>query len=365
MSLSNHTGYSGSPNTTSDAPTNHGAPEKRYRATSSDRTTPGDASPAPKRQEIDFVPTMGGLAPELSPPLYDRSLQALPFLKLPAEVRNMVYDLASEESIKQKDGDYSPPRLTKRGKRQTSAGPFFSSRRVFHGLTQVCRQLRAEFRPLYIERNEVCVRADESVEYISMMWKLAVEGAPARRLTARIAADVSSGIRNDVLPMLRLCSTFMTMSARFFSPWFHSMSRGEYEVVNEDLKSMFTDDCSEWLSLYDEHLTEVRVEVPQGFPLVTFYFKQGFHSENMVEMCHGRRYKYTMMIFSTIEENGRTSEVSTPFSWLANSMSLVDFLEEIARRRWHDRGMHDFDDWYGGLGNRRVVSKGPASGLSS
>ncbi|KAL1610578.1 hypothetical protein SLS60_002248 [Paraconiothyrium brasiliense] len=314
------------------------ARKKWQRSTFGDPAATGDASSGPK----------------LSPPLHDRKLKPFPFLKLPAEVRNMVYDLASEESVDDKDRDvYGPPSLTKRYIHQTPAGSFSSSRRVFLGLTQVCRQLRSEFRPLYIERNEVCVRADESADYIKLMWQLAAEGAPTRGLITRVAADVSLGmnIDVDVLPILKVCGNRTAISARFFSRRVHSMSVGVHKSVNTDLKALFTEDRSKWLSFYNEHLSQVTLTLHKNLPLVAFYFKEGFNFENVVELYHMGRYKQTMMLFGIIEASGGISWDDTSLPWL-----IRESFERVPGQEL-SHGMHDFDDWYGRVGNRRVVSK--------
>ncbi|KAF2438133.1 hypothetical protein P171DRAFT_449356 [Karstenula rhodostoma CBS 690.94] len=258
-------------------------------------------------------------------------------------LRNKVYDLATEKPIGNQEHKFSANiRLTRNYKH---GGPvlYLASRRLFHGLTQVCRQLRAEFRPLYIERNEVCVGAEESAEYVKMMWTLALEDAPVRRLAANIAVDVRRGFEVDILPTLRFIGTRSTISARFIHLGDRRSSSSYSLAVNKDLKAMFTDDRSKWLGLYNEHITKITVKYPRRFPLVEISFKQGFLSQNVLEFCHGRRYKFIMVFLHMIDAAGSQSMDWSPIEWLDEGLDR----DSVQPHRRSNRGdCYDFYDLF-------------------
>jgi hypothetical protein len=163
-----------------------------------------------------------------------------PFLALPGEVRNKIYEYAAE-SISQ------PPTFSKHPKRRSA-----SQRPLFLGLTQVCRQIRTEYLPLYRSRTIHIVGVDEATKYIdTFFWAETVDSAllniPKYEGTFYVQipdyfwAGYADGepqydIPIDILPLLR----FAIRAPRFD---FHFMSVEYYpytKVWHQCGQSVFT-----------------------------------------------------------------------------------------------------------------------------
>jgi hypothetical protein len=255
----------------------------------------------------------------------------------------MVYNLATEELVY--DREFAM--VTKKYKHER-AYLNYPSRRLFHGLTQVCRQLRDEFRPLYIERNEICVRAEESAEYIWMMWDLATQGAPIRLFAARVAVVLDRNDKVDILSTHKICGISSMISARFIDSRYRNTQDWQHSVVNMDLQAMFTDDRSKWLGLYHGNFTKVTMSFPTRLPVVEITLKKGFIANNMLQVCHGARYKFIMVVIRWTTSDGTKGQAKTPLVWLAKSLNSSSF--KVQRFRLTDvyADRHLADD-YGGF----------------
>ncbi|KAF2249769.1 hypothetical protein BU26DRAFT_563662 [Trematosphaeria pertusa] len=80
-----------------------------------------------------------------------KNSKAFPFLELPAEVRNRIYEFAVENNR---------VRIAKRpGKGCTP---------IFLNFTKVCRLIRTEYRPLYLRRTHALVTLADVDSYVSV-----------------------------------------------------------------------------------------------------------------------------------------------------------------------------------------------------
>ncbi|PVI05312.1 hypothetical protein DM02DRAFT_725273 [Periconia macrospinosa] len=88
-----------------------------------------------------------------------RQKRVTSLLDLPAEIRNRIYDFATERT----NLPTCAPLLVHHGRRsprRTRPWPAanFWSFRLFFGLTQVCRQIRAEYRPMWLSNSTVRIK---------------------------------------------------------------------------------------------------------------------------------------------------------------------------------------------------------------
>jgi len=89
-----------------------------------------------------------------------------------------------------------------------------NSNRPLLGLTQTCRQIRAEFLPMYMDNLHVvisCTHVDKYVDLFVLQGKQAEEVEHAQCSMSILATDQDTnfrieGINVDLLPLLRLCS---------------------------------------------------------------------------------------------------------------------------------------------------------------
>ncbi|KAI4910855.1 hypothetical protein J4E90_007111 [Alternaria incomplexa] len=84
------------------------------------------------------------------------SVPTSPLLKLPGELRNRIYNYAQEPR------DVHLTRKPTQQHEQTN-----KTHRQFFGLTQVCRQLRSEYLPMYMAQTKVHIQCVDSLLYIN------------------------------------------------------------------------------------------------------------------------------------------------------------------------------------------------------
>ena len=84
------------------------------------------------------------------------------------EIRNRIYDFCKEKS-----GRYSnqPPPLRKIKIRQVLP-EFLLRARTFFSLTQACKQIRLEYRPLWLRQSRVLVDIDDLEEFLSTFYRI-------------------------------------------------------------------------------------------------------------------------------------------------------------------------------------------------
>ncbi|KAF2792520.1 hypothetical protein K505DRAFT_362834 [Melanomma pulvis-pyrius CBS 109.77] len=97
----------------------------------------------------------------------------LRFMDIPAELRNLIYEYCVEEPrctfstktvyLTKRKPDQDAVHTVRRGRRKQWIRQFFA-------LTQVCRQIRSEFRPIYMKDNQTWIRIKDSAEYIETFF---------------------------------------------------------------------------------------------------------------------------------------------------------------------------------------------------
>ncbi|KAI8930993.1 hypothetical protein NX059_012004 [Plenodomus lindquistii] len=116
----------------------------------------------------DIAISMNTLSISASDLVEEASKSENVFLTLPGEIRNRIYSYAVEtlEDTPVLRPEYKPSTLCA-GCSQWKDNPCRPpNRRNYFSLTQTCRQIRTEFRPLYHTRTEVHVRSYDIVEYM-------------------------------------------------------------------------------------------------------------------------------------------------------------------------------------------------------
>ncbi|KAF2792518.1 hypothetical protein K505DRAFT_338611 [Melanomma pulvis-pyrius CBS 109.77] len=134
------------------------------------------------------------------------------FLDLLPELRNRVYYFAFESTAAH-IRPYRPYTVI-----QTA--PSIRKRR-FYGLTQVCRQIREEFRPIYMEENEVHINPDYATRYIETFFSLLSSDDPeAKKLLGNFALDLDVPQFSclSLIPLLQLILDALGVKWKFTGP---------------------------------------------------------------------------------------------------------------------------------------------------
>jgi hypothetical protein len=128
-----------------------------------------------------------------------------------AELRNRMYDFTKEMEFE----PCFPPPLFTRIKPDMKGRPPYS--RAFFALTQTCKQLRLEFRPLWLRDSSVQLKFDDIVPFVATFYPLVAEYDNAPKLLViswhhdyeERDSDLDD-VLFDITPLLRLrafCST--------------------------------------------------------------------------------------------------------------------------------------------------------------
>ncbi|KAH7130376.1 hypothetical protein B0J11DRAFT_566412 [Dendryphion nanum] len=155
-----------------------------------------------------------------------------PFLKLPGELRNRVYDYCvstPQQALLQL--------LPRRHSLRSCQSPEKISKqhRKFTGLTQVCRQLRWEFRPLYMLAQEIGLDFTKINEYLNTFYPPGTpENSRAGNITVAISGRVTPFERRpegvDVCLMLDVWANSWRIEAgfgRYYCPTYEPAGDGE------------------------------------------------------------------------------------------------------------------------------------------
>ncbi|XP_014557250.1 hypothetical protein COCVIDRAFT_15477 [Bipolaris victoriae FI3] len=142
------------------------------------------------------------------------------FLNMPPEVRNKIYEQMNEDGpIRMCRSD--DPALALRDGESARA-----QRRQFYNLTQVCREIRNEFLPVYARKTE----------YIIDLWGQRANLSKVETLNAKVSMDIDAACFDmepiDLLPLLRCLVRAGRTDCRFTSTEgvvFRSIS----EIVDE------------------------------------------------------------------------------------------------------------------------------------
>ncbi|KAH8719135.1 hypothetical protein GQ44DRAFT_829418 [Phaeosphaeriaceae sp. PMI808] len=137
-----------------------------------------------------------------------------PLLELPAELRNRIYHLAREIEF---DSDEKIPRLKKgAGTAKDSSSHAWQ----FFALTQTCRQLRTEYRPMWLRDCSVCIEFTDFPEFVTDFYSFQnnYHNAPKKLLiSCDDRVDDTPHILFDLSPLLLLQASSPTFEAKFVS----------------------------------------------------------------------------------------------------------------------------------------------------
>lgn len=143
------------------------------------------------------------------------------------EIRNRIYDFAEEKEnvslVLRKGADAAQPTLDEGG----------APKRQFFGLTQVSRQVRAEYLPLYRARTKIGINHVEVNKYIDEV--LRVPGEQDKDLVSNVVLrfnhrplrDQGSDVSLDLLPLLRLGCAANNFHLDCASEAFHHYDQGK------------------------------------------------------------------------------------------------------------------------------------------
>jgi hypothetical protein len=127
-------------------------------------------------------------------------------------------------------------------------------KQVFHALTQVCRQLRTEFHPLYIMRNTVLIRHYHLEMYLGFLNKHKTDdslGGQHANFVGNIAVAMhphpddfynSPGRTTDLFPILAVCQSSPHLRIRCGANGYGPLMNGvglNAKVIERPLNALF------------------------------------------------------------------------------------------------------------------------------
>ena len=150
------------------------------------------------------------------------------------------------------------------------------SRRQFHGLTQICHAVRAEFRPLYMQANEVCVYACESAEYAEMMLEIDAHHPADGLIAANLRVNIASKLghdwahqrvyKSDILDILKICYVHPSILVRFTMFLKEGMvsTPDKMYKIRTDLDRLFSMASRKWRDVIFHDLLSAKLYVHSG-----------------------------------------------------------------------------------------------------
>jgi len=185
-------------------------------------------------------------------------------LKLSGEIRNHIYGLCEETR---------PIYLKIVHRHQTSS--LANQQRKYFSLTQVCQQIRSEFRPIYFKKTE---------NWISLgcfEWFEADFLRPVP-LNAIIKIDIRVPLRHsnlsvDILPIIKFCKANPNLDIKFAHRAPMSRWNSFQDVTTEGLNVLFVEDKADyphWKSFLEQATTHVIFAITGHWaPQLTFFIK--------------------------------------------------------------------------------------------
>ncbi|KAF1840393.1 uncharacterized protein K460DRAFT_360077 [Cucurbitaria berberidis CBS 394.84] len=140
-------------------------------------------------------------------------------LELPAEIRNRIYNFAEKDYGVE---DFAP--LLRPLKPVAPRNAWFRS---FIGLAQTCKQLRAEYRPLFLRALQVRIRLGQLDDFFATFYPNTPEDyqhAPTRfQISWNVGKDGKSGVMYDITRLLQLQAFSSTFNVDFVP---HQVAQG-------------------------------------------------------------------------------------------------------------------------------------------
>ncbi|KAF2026026.1 hypothetical protein EK21DRAFT_116227 [Setomelanomma holmii] len=142
-----------------------------------------------------------------------------PLLELPAEIRNRIYAFAEEQS-KHCSLEFRTLLTIKNTTPASSSNLLYAGSRKFMGLTQKCRQIRAEYRPLWLAQSQPRIRIDDLRRYYQdyMSDEAHLRHAPSLlQISWHQDHDDQHDEKFDILPLLKMRAYRSTFRCEFVS----------------------------------------------------------------------------------------------------------------------------------------------------
>ncbi|KAI4926254.1 hypothetical protein J4E85_006546 [Alternaria conjuncta] len=139
------------------------------------------------------------------------SVPTSPLLKLPGELRNCIYNYAQ---------DPRDVRLIHKPARQHEQTN--TTERQFFGLTQACRQLRAEYMPIHRAQTKAHIQCQDSVSYIKTF--ISSSGADPKIARGNVIVHLpdlwyesrgASSTQRDIIQVIYLCRSAPQVNVAF------------------------------------------------------------------------------------------------------------------------------------------------------
>lgn len=117
--------------------------------------------------------------------------------KLKPELRNRIYHFAAEAKF-ESDGRV-PPVITKARQEPIAATAYNLGARTFMGLTQSCKQIRAEYRVLWLRDSSIRIKLEDVQSYMATFYPKAEDYCNAPKLLLISWDHENDGYDKDVL----------------------------------------------------------------------------------------------------------------------------------------------------------------------
>lgn len=119
------------------------------------------------------------------------------YAKLNPELRNQIYHFAAEAEF-ESDGRV-PPVITKARQEPTAATAYNPGARTFIGLTQSCKQIRTEYRVLWLRDSSIRIKLENVQSYMSTFYPKAEDYSNAPKLLLISWDHENDGYDEEVL----------------------------------------------------------------------------------------------------------------------------------------------------------------------
>ncbi|KAI8931002.1 hypothetical protein NX059_012013 [Plenodomus lindquistii] len=203
------------------------------------------------------------------------------FLKLPGELRNRIYEFATEDCTRE-----FVLRSYKRGYSElcvfcARATTDTVVKRQYYSLTQVCHQIRNEYLPLYRARTETYIRLDDINEYINSI--IVVPGSAASEAIGKVVVisetcDLDAQQPFDLLALAKQAQTapgFSIAMGRSMSNC-NFMFNEEYSMAQDFVNPLWNSARYPQLRAYvDEAISAIVWEKKSHYCVLRIRMKKG------------------------------------------------------------------------------------------
>lgn len=165
-----------------------------------------------------------------------------------SELRNHIYEFALEDHMK---AGFAPCVNIYAASR--NANPWAGRLWAFFALCQVCRQVRSEYRPLWLSNLSIRTYLGLVASFDATFLSGNGSNSHAPKLV-QIEYDHNNTMRKDITPLVALGAQFPMLKISFVP---HKLSDGgaqEEDICDYCIENIWADDhgLEEWLNMYDE-----------------------------------------------------------------------------------------------------------------